>query len=371
MEIVFWQHMFSPHMLGLAEALAARGHLVTFVATEPLSQARREQGWEVSAPVAVNRKIIKDRIEAAAFISGLKPSTLHITQGIRGNAKIRIYQDQIATAGQRLWVIMETVDPGGWRAPFKNILYACEIKRRRKRIEGVLAIGAGTADWLVKRGIAGDRVHPFAYFITPPTTSDLAQVAMDERPFTFAIVGNLEPWKNPMLALEAFIRLSVGRRRLVVVGDGSLRPALEARAQHTQAEANIDFLGRLPMSDVPKVLAEVDCLLLASNVDGWGVVASEAMLVGTPTIVSDACGVRSAVQASPKGAVFPVGNLSALQAAMSSMQSAGRDMDRRAALKAWASPLGAAFGAEYLEQILSGSVQIALPAWLRRGSPLL
>ena len=48
------------------------------------------------------------------------------------------------------------------------------------------------------------------------------------------------------------------------------------------------------------------------------------------------------------------------------IQAAGRDPDRRGVLKNWAVTLGSEFGAEYLEQILSGSVRIPLPEWLQR-----
>tara|TARA_R110001599_G_scaffold95816_2_gene248316 strand:+ start:5743 stop:6849 length:1107 start_codon:yes stop_codon:yes gene_type:complete len=365
--VIFWQRMFSPHMMGLAEAMAENGHDVTFIATEHLSKERREQGWQVAAKGMVKRRIIANSTEAGFFIAGLNPSTLHITQGLRGNAEIGVYQELIISRGQRLWVVMETVDPGGWRAPFKKAIYGWEIWRKQKQIEGILAIGAGTAEWLTARNFPIEKVFPFAYFINP-TEPDNAEPNFPEAElFTFAYVGNLEPWKNPKLALEAFMGLPTGPRRLIVAGGGSLRPALETRARQAPLEAQIDFLGRLPMTVVPTLLKKVDCLLLPSNTDGWGVVASEAMLMGTPTIVSDACGVRGAVHAAPQGSVFPARDLNKLQTAMAEVQAQGRNEERRASLKAWAATLGANFGAEYLQGILSGSLCKTVPDWLRRG----
>ena len=44
-KIRFWQRMVTPHMSGLAEALALRGHCVEYVAEEILSGERAAMGW--------------------------------------------------------------------------------------------------------------------------------------------------------------------------------------------------------------------------------------------------------------------------------------------------------------------------------------
>lgn len=364
MDIVFWQRMFTPHMMGLAEALADRGHNVFFIAVEELSDERRRQGWQVTAACKVKRHIIAQPQQAQEFITGLTTETIHIAQGLRGNAEIGAYQTLISAAGQRLWVILESIDSGGWRSFFRKALYRVEALRRRHKIEGLLAIGDGTAEWLSARGFARARVFPFTYFISQPPMTRIDETTRQSLPFTFGFVGNLEPWKNPKLALEAFLALKTGPQKLVVVGDGSLRSELETIASSTRPEAQITFLGRLPMTEVPAQLAALDALILPSNIDGWGVVASEAMLLGTPVIVSDACGVRRAVGVAPIGCVFPAGDAVQLRAAMMKVQGLGRDANNRANLQAWAETLSAPFGAKYLEEILSGRSAPQVPEWL-------
>lgn len=364
MRVVFWQRMFSPHMMGLAESLAARGNEVVFVATEHLSEKRLAQGWQVPAKGKVERRIVNSSAEAQSFLAGLHPSTIHITQGLRGNAEIGDFQDLILASQQRLWVIMETVDLNGWRGRLKTALYTWEIYRRQKGIEGILAIGAGTAEWLVARGFPRKKVFPFAYFISLDKSQTPVRRTLPGGPFTFAYVGNFESWKNPMLALEAFIGLQSGTRKFIFVGDGSLYSKLKSRAQDAPQEAHIEFVGRLPMTEVPELMARIDCLVLPSDVDGWGVVASEAMLIGTPVVVSDACGVRAAVEAAPQGSVFPSGDLAKLQAAMINAQSEKHSIEQREVLRDWAAPLGSNFGGKYLEGILSGSIRKPVPDWL-------
>jgi len=365
MVIVFWQRMFSPHMLGLADALVELGHRVIFVAQEELSQERRKQGWSVPIPGAAERILIGDLYTARTFIANLPSNTVHIVQGIRGNADIERYQNLILAVNHRLWIIMETVDDRGWRGGAKRLIYRYLLRRKRRDIEGIFAIGANTAGWLAARGFPTKQIFPFAYFISPPQIPEMDASTEVERPFTFTFVGNLEPWKNPAMALEAFLGLSTGRRRLLFVGDGSQRASLERRSKDRPTEAEIEFLGRVSMGDVPSKLLQTDCLILPSNVDGWGVVASEAMLLGTPVIASDACGVHEAVSASPSGAVFPAGSLAKLTDAMNHMQGSGKDKIRRRSLSAWAYPLSAEFGAHYLESVLYGVSPDNLPDWLR------
>jgi hypothetical protein len=76
------------------------------------------------------------------------------------------------------------------------------------------------------------------------------------------------------------------------------RPVLWARASAGW--------GSYLSTEVPRAMAQADCLVLPSIHDGWGAVASESLMVGTPVVCSDACGVAGVVQASGVGGVFPV-----------------------------------------------------------------
>jgi glycosyltransferase involved in cell wall biosynthesis len=363
--LVFWQRMFSPHMMGLAEAMAARGHEVHFMALEELSDERRRQGWHQRAAPGVNQQLIHTREQARTFIEGLPVETVHLTQGLRGNGKIGAFQKLIAESNQRHWVIMETVNDSGWRGRLKRLVYNIISRLYRERISGILAIGKGTSDWLVERGFFSPKVFPFAYFIPVPVLTPMQYRPEDE--FIFGYIGNLEPWKNPALALRSFLRLDDSGSQFIVVGDGSERLALENLVRLMETKVKVEFYGRVPMPDVPNILSKLDCLILPSNEDGWGVVASEAMLLGIPVICSDRCGVRGAVAASPFGMVFPAGDEYALAECMLKARRAYLDQsDIRLKLAAWAYPLRIEYGARYLESILNEEMIDDLPTWLRK-----
>jgi glycosyltransferase involved in cell wall biosynthesis len=62
--------------------------------------------------------------------------------------------------------------------------------------------------------------------------------------------------------------------------------------------------------------AACDVLVLPSDTECFGAVQVEAMLCGTPAIVSDIPGLRAAVKATGMGRLFTAGDASALVAAI-------------------------------------------------------
>jgi glycosyltransferase involved in cell wall biosynthesis len=115
-------------------------------------------------------------------------------------------------------------------------------------------------------------------------------------PFTVGFVGRLEPHKGIADLVAATERAGC---RLLAVGDGSLRPWLEARAAERPGE--IELLPWLSHEQLPAALARMHVLALASvevvqrNVLPWiriplreqfGRVLLEAMAVGVPVVAS-------------------------------------------------------------------------------------
>lgn len=106
------------------------------------------------------------------------------------------------------------------------------------------------------------------------------------------VLGRLHRKKNTALALEGFSefqRSYEGGARLLVVGDGPLRPRLQQRA--TALNVPITFAGYV--ADATRYLQAFDILLFpASRVEAFGMVALEAMLAEVPVVASRAPGPR-------------------------------------------------------------------------------
>jgi len=99
-------------------------------------------------------------------------------------------------------------------------------------------------------------------------------------------IGSLTPVKGHSDLLDAAARV-VARRprtRFVVVGDGPLRPALEAQALRLGLRDHVVFTGA--RGDVPRLLASFDLVALPSHTEGLSNVLLESMAMARPVVAT-------------------------------------------------------------------------------------
>lgn len=105
--------------------------------------------------------------------------------------------------------------------------------------------------------------------------------------FTLVSVGRLIPVKNPRTLLHAFLQAGDATSRLVFIGDGDLRSALEAEALAGGVQGRVRFAGLVPRRQVFEMLASADALATTSQVEGLPVATLEAMASRLPVVLSD------------------------------------------------------------------------------------
>lgn len=105
--------------------------------------------------------------------------------------------------------------------------------------------------------------------------------------FVLGHIGRMECQKNHAFLLRVFqeVHRYLPNSRLVLVGDGSLRKALECRAEQYGIKDTVLFLGN--RDDVPDLLQMMDLFLLPSLFEGVGIVLLEAQANGLSCIASD------------------------------------------------------------------------------------
>lgn len=117
-------------------------------------------------------------------------------------------------------------------------------------------------------------------------------------------VGNLDRahyFKGVDILLQAFKKLSSylpeGGGRLLIVGDGDLRPAYEQQAKELNITDHVIFTGRISDEDLACYYYLADTVVLPSttSAEAFGLVLAEAESFGKPVIASDLPGVRSVV----------------------------------------------------------------------------
>ncbi|MEZ5317159.1 MAG: N-acetyl-alpha-D-glucosaminyl L-malate synthase BshA [Vicinamibacterales bacterium] len=106
--------------------------------------------------------------------------------------------------------------------------------------------------------------------------------------------SNFRPVKRVGLVLDVFLRIRAARpARLLLIGDGPDRPALEAAIAAAGASDAVTFLGEV--QDPVPWLSLADLFLLPSSQESFGLAALEAMACGVPVAVSRVGGLPEVV----------------------------------------------------------------------------
>lgn len=124
-------------------------------------------------------------------------------------------------------------------------------------------------------------------------------------------VGRLVEQKNHALFLNAAAQLAseVTAARFVIVGDGPLRPQLEAQARQLGIRDRVCFTGERP--DVENVVRGAALFWLTSRWEGMPNVVLEAMASGLPVIAADVGGTRELIRSGVDGFVVAAGDAGA------------------------------------------------------------
>lgn len=102
--------------------------------------------------------------------------------------------------------------------------------------------------------------------------------------------------KNLMRLLDAYAAFRAGRADnpadwpLVLLGDGELRPQIEAKIAQLGLGAFVHLPGFLQVDALPRYYATAGAFVHASTTEQWGLVVNEAMASGLPVGVSNRCG---------------------------------------------------------------------------------
>ncbi|MBN1220259.1 MAG: glycosyltransferase [Anaerolineae bacterium] len=128
----------------------------------------------------------------------------------------------------------------------------------------------------------------------------------------YFIVSRLIPYKRIDLAVQACNRLG---KRLIIVGDGRDRPALEAMAGPT-----VEFSGHLPGDETAQLMAHCRAFIFPGYED-FGITPLEAQAAGRPVIAYGKGGVLDTVIEGETGLFFHEQSVEALMAAIEQFET--------------------------------------------------
>ncbi|MFN3301425.1 MAG: glycosyltransferase family 4 protein [Patescibacteria group bacterium] len=128
-------------------------------------------------------------------------------------------------------------------------------------------------------------------------------------------VGGLDKahyFKGLDILLKAIsnLRSHILNVKLLIIGEGNLRPKYEKLAEKLAITKEVKFLGKIPQQELPTHynLADVFVLPSINRNESFGLVLLEAMACGKPCVASNLAGVRTVVDNYKTGFLVKVGN---------------------------------------------------------------
>jgi glycosyltransferase involved in cell wall biosynthesis len=214
------------------------------------------------------------------------------------------------------------LDPArGWRRAARRVVLSWIYRH----IDVAIAVGSNNRDYFRWCGVPADRISMAPHAIDTARFADPdgahAQRAAQWRdelgiPVAARVLlyaGKLQPKKDPLLLLQAFVSCGVPGH-LVFVGNGPLEAELRGRAQ---GRADVHFLPFQNQQAMPGVYRLGDVFVLPSRGPGetWGLALNEALASHRPVIAgSKVGGARDLVTDGVNGWTFQSAHLEQLTA---------------------------------------------------------
>ena len=228
------------------------------------------------------------------------------------------------TAKLVFWVHAEVVRPA-WRY---KVFYRPFLRRMLRRADRIVVASPQMVECAAELQPYRDKCTVIPYGLDAdqhiPTAAIAARVAAlkaeSDDPMVL-FVGRLVPYKGVDVLLRAAANV---RARIVIVGDGPMRQALEQQSRALEIADRVQFTGNADAAELSALYNACDLLVLPSvtRAEAFGMVQLEAMSCRKPVICTDLpSGVPWVNQHGVTGLVVPPQDPAALAAAMSTLLS--------------------------------------------------
>lgn len=198
---------------------------------------------------------------------------------------------------------------------------------------GILAVSSGIAEWLAGAGIAERKITVIGNGVDTQRFAACDRLAT-EIP-TIGFLGTFKVWHGLETLIEALelLRQEGNRFRLLMIGDGPLRPALEKQVHDLGLDAETEFTGSVPPEQVPGLLTRVDIAVAPyPDIPGFyfsPLKVAEYMAAGCAVVASRIGTMAELIEDGVNGRFSPPADASALAGIVRELLS---DPEQRARL---------------------------------------
>jgi len=313
------------HTVTLLNRLAARGHEchAAYVQDNANQLERLEGAASVECLHAKSYLDLKAIGRLAVLISRIRPSavvaanpyammyaSLALRQaGVRAPLAVTFHTTLLAGAKQ--WLQMLYYRPFFWSADC--LVFVCENQRRH----WLRRLVPGQANRVIHNGVDPD------HWRSPgleARTRMRRVLGLADGDYVVGMCAVFRPEKNHLQLVEAIAKLRARGipARALLIGDGPMRPAIEARARDLGVAADVVIAGF--HQDVRPLLAASDAVALPStSVETFSLAALEAMALGRPVVLSDIGGAAEMVRPEENGFLFPAHDTPALVSSLAAL----------------------------------------------------
>lgn len=237
------------------------------------------------------------------YLLGNGPFDIVHGHSSKGGALVRLAATGLATARLYTPHAFYTLAPD--MAAMERAIYRFAERRLSRLCSRVICSSQVEFEHALGLGIAAEKLIVIPNGIAPgaPDPSRREELGIPADVLLVGFVGRLEAQKAPDVALNA-VAWALRRNpriRLAILGDGSLRPALNKEAARLGIADKVIWLGHRPAR---RYIASFDLLLAPSRYEGFSLMPLEAMNAALPILCAPVGGISEAVVHGQTGLVL-------------------------------------------------------------------
>jgi glycosyltransferase involved in cell wall biosynthesis len=308
------------HSIALMNRLAERGHQCHAVCIknsgDKLDRLRLRDGGTVRCLDAARYFDPRALADFATHISRIGPSVILAANpyalmysslalrrsGVRARLAVTFHTTLLLNAKERLQMLYYR--PFFWAADC--LVFVCERQKRYWLRRGVFS----RRNEVIHNGVDAEEFCD--KWSSEERRALRSHLGFSDADYVVGISALLRPEKNHVQLVEAIAMLrNLGiPARALMIGDGEMRRAVEARAHTLGVGSDVVITGF--QQEVGPYVAACDAMVLCSFTEAFSLAAIEAMALGRPVVHSDVGGAAEMISQGRNGFLFPVNDTRAL-----------------------------------------------------------